>query len=131
MAGGGDGFTDGEGCFTTSIRRDNAMNLGWSVEQAFSIGLHKTDQPLLEEIKIFFKVGSISKQGSESIQFTVRSVKGLGVIIDHFEKYPLITEKLPNYKFFKQIFQLKLNKEHLTHEGLGKIVAIKATQNQG
>ena len=125
------GFTDAEGCFTNSIRRENAMNLGWSVEQAFSIGLHKTDKPLLQEFKNFFKVGSISKQGSQSIQFIVRSVKDLGVIIDNFDKYPLITEKLLNYKLFKQIFQLKLNKEHLTHEGLGKIVAIKATTNRG
>ena len=32
---------------------------------------------------------------------------------------------------FKQAFELMLNKEHLTEQGLRKIVAIKATINKG
>ena len=47
------------------------------------------------------------------------------VIIDYFYEYPLMTQKWPDYKLFKQVFQLTLNKEHLTLKGLHKIVAIK------
>ena len=59
----------------------------------FIISLHEKDKALLEEIKIYFRVGDIYKQGAKSIQFIVQSVKDLQVIINHFDKYPLITQK--------------------------------------
>ena len=46
-------------------------------------------------------------------------------------KYPLITEKLADYKLLKQAFKIVERKEHLTLEGFSKIVAIKASMNQG
>lgn len=46
-------------------------------------------------------------------------------------KYPLITQKYADYLLFKQAVLLILNKEHLTLEGLEKIVAIKASMNLG
>lgn len=76
-------------------------------------------------------VGTIHKHGKDSIQFRVSSVKDLMVIIDHFEKYPLLTQKLADYFLFKQAFEIVKRKEHLTSEGLHKIVAIKASMNNG
>lgn len=43
----------------------------------------------------------------------------------------MITQKLADYLLFKQAYELIKNKEHLTHEGLSKIVAIKASVNKG
>ena len=76
-------------------------------------------------------IGSITNLGKDSVQYRVSSVKDLEVIIDHFDKYPLITQKLADYLLFKQAFELVKRKEHLTPEGLHKIVAIKATINNG
>jgi len=56
-------------------------------------------------------------------------VKDLARIIDHFEKYPLITQKRADYEIFKQVFYLIYRKEHLTLPGLQEIVAIKASMN--
>jgi hypothetical protein len=56
-------------------------------------------------------------------------VQDLKVIIDHFDKYPLLTKKLADYLLFKQAFKLVLLKEHLTKEGVLKIVALKASIN--
>jgi hypothetical protein len=53
------------------------------------------------------------------------------VLIDHFENYPLITQKFADYKLFKQAFELIKSKQHLSPEGLRKIVAIKASLNLG
>jgi hypothetical protein len=53
------------------------------------------------------------------------------MIIDHFEKYPLLTQKWADFKLFKQVVELMSRKEHLTIEGLDKIVAIKASMNLG
>jgi len=42
------GLTDGEGCFTLSLTRDNKYNTGWRVKPVFSLGVHKKDRALLE-----------------------------------------------------------------------------------
>jgi hypothetical protein len=76
-------------------------------------------------------VGSIYRQGKDIIQFQVSSKKDIKVIIDHLDKYPLITQKLADYILFKQAFELVLRQEHVTPEGLQKIVAIKASMNRG
>jgi len=61
----------------------------------------------------------------------VESIEELQVIVDHFDKYPLITHKLSDYLLFKQALSLISNKEHLTIEGLNKLIAIKASINLG
>nr|ATI20567.1 LAGLIDADG endonuclease [Ophiognomonia clavigignenti-juglandacearum] len=53
------------------------------------------------------------------------------IIIPHFDKYPLVTQKLADYILFKEIVNLMKNKEHLTLEGLKKILSIKASLNLG
>ena len=55
----------------------------------------------------------------------------LSVTISHLENYPLITQKRADYLIFKQIFGLIKSKEHLTTEGLYKIIALKAGLNLG
>jgi hypothetical protein len=78
-------------------------------------------------------VGSIYiKQSKELAYFTVGSIGDLTkVIIPHFDKYPLLTQKRADFELFKQIVNLMENKEHLTMEGLQKIMNIKASMNWG
>ena len=125
------GFTDGEGCFTLSITKSNQVKSSWAIKPRFQINLHKKDLQLLESIQSYFCAGHISKTGSESYQLRIDSIKDIQVIIDHFDKYPLISQKFGDYQLFKQAYVLLLNKEHLTPEGIRKIVAIKATMNNG
>jgi group I intron endonuclease len=125
------GFTDAEGCFYISISKDNAFKTGWRVRLSFSIVLHSKDKEVLECIKNYLKVGIVTKNGSQSNQFRVQSVKHLVVIINHFEKYCLKTKKQADYELFKQAFYLLKDKKHVTFEGLHKIVNIKASMNLG
>lgn len=99
----------------------------------FQITLHEKDLKLLEQIKYYFgEVGHIyHKKGNKSIQYHVGSIKNLKVLIDHFDKAPLITQKLSDYLLWKSVVELVSNKEHLNREGLEKIVAIKASINLG
>ena len=83
----------GEGSFILSITENNKLKLASNVRPCFSISLHEKDKPLLQDIQSFFGVGKIYKQGSQSIQLRVESIKDLRAIIDHFDKYPLITKK--------------------------------------
>lgn len=61
----------------------------------------------------------------------VRSFKNLKIIIDHFDRYPLITKKRLDYLLFKEVFQMVTNKDHLTEEGIKKIVNLRAYINKG
>jgi len=73
---------------------------------------------------------SVNKK-DDCYYYTVGSIKELKVIIDHFDKYPLITQKQADFKLFKSVAELVNKKEHLTIEGLKKIVNIRASMNLG
>ena len=123
------GFTDGEGCFFIDISPNSEYKIGYRVKATFNIGLHLRDVSLLEQIKLFFECGKISRMGTEGIQFRVSALEDLKVIIDHFDKYPLLTNKQSDFLLFKQVVKLIEKKEHLTTQGLRKIVYIKAALN--
>lgn len=53
------------------------------------------------------------------------------IIIPHFDKYPLLTQKRADYELFKSVVECMNRGEHLTDEGIRKILAIKASINLG
>src|ERR1044071_1415654 len=79
----------------------------------------------------YFGAGKISVLAENSILFRIESIKDLEVVINHFDKYPLLTKKFKDYLLFKHAFNLVKNKEHLTLEGVRQIVAIKGSLNLG
>ena len=126
------GFTDAEGCFCLSITENKKYKLGREVKLVFSIELKEIDKDLLVKIKIFFGCGSINyNKNNKSYIFSVRSLRELKIIIDHFNKYALISDKYSDFKLFSQCFNLIELKEHLILEGLHKMVAFKASINLG
>ena len=86
---------------------------------------------MLEQIREFFAVGHITKQGLQAIQLQVQSVAELEKVLNHFHKFPLMTKKCSDLKLFIMVLEIMRRKEHLTQEGLIKIVAIKASMNRG
>ena len=64
--------------------------------------------------------------------FCVSSIKEINnVIIPHFDKYKLLTKKQIDFELFKSVVELINKGEHLTNEGLIKIIAFKASINTG
>ncbi len=125
------GFTDGEGCFFVGVSKDIKFKTGYRIKATFQIGLHEKDIALLEQIKLFFGVGQITKLGIESVQYRVSSLGDLNIIINHFDNYPLLTRKHSDYILFKEVVNLMKEGKHLTSEGLNKIVSIKSILNNG
>lgn len=125
------GFTDAEGSFSIIVAKSNNLKVQWQARLFFQISLHMKDRILLEQVKNFFGAGEIHTKTSDSLSYSVKSMADLAVIIGHFEKYPLITQKWADYEIWKQAFILIKNKEHLTMDGLNKIVALKAAMNWG
>jgi hypothetical protein len=52
-------------------------------------------------------------------------------VIEHFNNYPLRTQKYADFLLFKKAFDLVNNKEHLTEAGLRKLISIRASLNKG
>ena len=123
------GFTDGEGCFYISVSSNPRYKTAYRVKAVFHIGVHIRDLALLEQIQLFFGVGTISKLRAESVQFRVSGFENLKVIMNHFDKYPLLTNKKSDYLLFKQVVNDMDKGRHLTVEGLKKIMSIKAVMN--
>lgn len=70
----------------------SGLKTGWAVKPSFSIGLHARDRALLSSIQAFYGVGNIiSNKATNSVMYSVCSIKELEVILNHFDSYPLIT----------------------------------------
>ena len=95
--------------------------------------MHQKDALILQQIKNYLGVGFISPDtvNKTLLNYRISSIKDLVKIIDHLDKYPLITQKLADYELFKQGYYIAINKEHITLPGLHKIVALKASMNKG
>ena len=126
------GFSDGESSFSISISKNNKYKTGWNVVPAFAIELKDIDISLLHRIKEFFGIGKIQiiKNKGHAL-YVVNSIKDLhDIIIPHFEKYPLLTIKRINFLLFKEIILLMKNKEHLTKQGLQRVMIIRSIMNK-
>lgn len=78
-------------------------------------------------------VGNVTIQKNKKTAFYyVSSIKDLNeIIIPHFDKYPLISQKRADFILFKSAVELINKKDHLTQKGLMKIVEIRASMNWG
>ena len=123
-------FLDGESSFYIIMHRSNSVKTGWYVRAIFETHLHLKDKALLEKIQASLGgVGSITTRDNQ-VSFKI-FYKDLAVLIDHFDNYPLITKKRADFELFKKVLELMNRQEHLTPEGLIKIVSLKASMNRG
>nr|AEY71974.2 putative LAGLIDADG 1 endonuclease [Magnusiomyces magnusii] len=139
------GFADAESTFSIRIRsgfppsgrisNNESRLFGIRLHPIFSIELHIRDIDVLHKIKDFFKVGSVKERirgGKSSAIYSVQSINDIvTVIIPHFIKYPLITQKQADFILFSSAVKLINNEEHLTEKGLKKILSIRASMNKG
>jgi hypothetical protein len=113
------GFVDGEGSFIIEFQNLEV------VLPKFSIELHKKDLLLLKQIQKFFNgIGTITlNKNRNSAVFRVFKLKDLtNIVIPHFIKYSLITQKKADFELFRLVIKLINHGEHLTNEGIRKIL---------
>lgn len=130
------GLSDGEATFSLKFIKRSANRTGFHLQLIFRIELHCRDALILNKVQFFFGVGNFRIQKSNNRStiaiYCVESIKDLtNVIISHFDKYPLLTQKRADFELLKQIVLMMDNKEHLTMQGLKKIVSIRASLNRG
>jgi len=76
-------------------------------------------------------VGNINVKSDGTCVYYIRSLDEINILINHFDKYPLITKKHTDYLLFRSAFEIIRKKQHLTEKGFNEIVALRASLNKG
>src|SRR5262245_25535265 len=102
------GFVDGEGCFCVSFQPSRRHRFGWEVRPSFSVSQNAERAELLYLIQKRWGCGSIRPDRSDkTVKFEVRNVRDLvGIVIPHFEAYPLMSSKQADVERFNRICKL-------------------------
>lgn len=126
------GFVDAEGAFMLTFNKTKEARLGYRIRPIFQIQLHKKDVELLRQIQQYFGgIGYITEGTKDCLAFRVRSLEEIIIIVAHFDKFPLITQKRADFELFKCVVAKLLRKEHLKLKGLQEVVNIRASMNLG
>jgi hypothetical protein len=125
------GFTDGEGTFYVGINKNSTMTVGYQVLPEFRIVQHKKDIKLLYALKKYFGCGVVRINHDDRYELRVRSIEHIkNIIIPHFDRYPLITQKKFDYIKFKKIINLINQNKHLNIKGLIQVIDISSQMNR-
>jgi len=127
------GLMDAEGSFGVNLLKDDTRKLGYIISVYLELSLNYKDKFLLESIKEKFGLGNIYHNSSDNTyKWKVSDVNKISdIIIPYFTKYYLLTQKRADFYLFVEIIKIIKRKEHLTPEGLQKIINLKASLNLG
>jgi hypothetical protein len=125
------GFVDGEGCFHVSVLKHSDMSVGYQVLPEFAVVQHERDKQILFALKEFFKCGVVRRNHGDRWCYRVRRIDHLSTLCGFFDKHKLKTKKRIDYVRFRRIVKKMNNGEHLTSDGLRKIVDIAMKMNTG
>ena len=128
------GFVSGDGSFNIKISNSPSSILEKRVQLRFAIGLHIRDEYLIKSLNSYFGLSDNVKNiytHLNSIRLEVVKFSDLsGKIIPFFEKYSIQGKKASDFIKFKQAAEIISKKDHLTSQGLNKILDIKARINK-
>lgn len=136
------GFVEGEGCFSVGFIKQpdrkykKGYKTGIQVWHEFCVTQGASSLKALKEIKNFFKVGNIyinkryDNHKEHLYRYVVRKREDLlKIIIPFFKSQSMHTQKKKQFEKFAQTFEMVMRSEHLSNEGLIKIMKIAENMN--
>ena len=84
-------------------------------------------KPFMENLALFLSCNLKSytnNTGSEVLSLSISSIDNVKFIINYFNKYPLLGNKINDFKKWEQVYIMIISKEHLTDEGILKIKSL-------
>jgi hypothetical protein len=127
------GYSDGEYSFSIRVRTSLLSKLGFHISIVYSIGAEANPEniKLINLVKDYFnQEGSISKCDNMYV-YEVSSLKGLKIVRNHFENFPLQTTKIIHFQLWCKVMDIIENKEHFTRKGFLTILSIKSVFPKG
>ena len=130
------GFTDGEGCFSISIFKNNSLKFGYQVFPEFVLTQGAKSIETLEKVQNFFGCGKIyenkryDNHRENLYRYCVRNKADLlKKICPFFDKYPLETAKRHDYELFKEGLRIIEERGHLEKAGFMELQNIASKMN--
>ena len=139
------GFTSGDGSFHLNIKKSDT-NISHRVSLRFSINLNIRDAEVLKGLVTYFNTWNkssnevkvrhnqenqhVSKFNNTVSLAITKTSELIEIIIPFFEKYPIQGLKSLDFADFKKVAMMIGAKEHLTIEGLNRILEIKLNMNK-
>ncbi len=127
------GFIEGEGALSVSIKEQPTARFGYYVDPEFFLYQHESGRKILELAQALFRHGRIfPKSGSPKV--LVYSIGHQRVlteeVVPFFERYVLpLSCKRQTFERFREILAMLNRKEHLTADGMIRVVEKAYTMN--
>ena len=142
------GFTESDGHFgikylerkTKSDTRKRSVSENVSLkfrldQRAYDKPTSSDMLPFMENLASFLrctvKSYNSNKSHSEVLSLSVASIDNIGLLINYFEKYPLLGEKWDNYNKWSTVYYMIISKKHLTEKGrleIRSLIGLDASQ---
>ena len=126
------GFTDGEGSFNVSFRKREDYKIPWKISLSFNVS--QKDPVILSLFKKHLKCGSMRERKDDGIwYYEVTNFSAIqNNVIPFFNRFGFLSaKKKRDFSKFKQIAKLIENGDHLTVEGIERILKIRKEMNDG
>lgn len=131
------GFVDGEGSFCVSMNKHKTTKYKVDIRPEFEIELRADDAEILHRIQQTLNCGNIYLLEYERydwlphVKFRVGKIRDLHeLVVPFFEKYPLQAKKREVFNIFKIIVAMVYRKEHLSYEGIKRILKLREKMRQ-
>ena len=108
-------------------KRDNTVS-GYRVNLRFLLD-QKNSLYLLTLIRDLFGYGEVIVRSKEMYRYYCDTFVGLSSLHSYFSTFPLKSKKAVSYANWLKVYQMVINKEHLTTQGLEKVRVLKKTIN--
>ena len=125
------GFFDGEGSFNVSLRKRDDHLLGWQV--ILTLNVAQRDNTVLALMKRHMGCGRLQEREDGVWYYVVQNPTSIQErIIPFFEKFPFLSSvKKKNFSIFTQIAKIVSKKDHLSNEGMLKVIELREKLNEG
>ncbi len=125
------GFADGEGSFNVSFRKRGDYKMPWKVSLCFNVS--QKDKVILALFKRHLKCGSLRSRMDGVWYFEVNNFIALTEnVIPFFRQYGFLSaKKKRDFSKFRKIAKLIGDKEHLSEEGIRRILEVRQEMNDG
>lgn len=132
------GFTEADGHFGLkiiegSLKSDTRKrSISESISLRFVLNQRSYDKPnkssmlpIMQDISYFLssniKSYLVKPNLNEVLTISVQSINKLEFIVYYFNRYPLIGTKAKDFKYWEKVYNMMLDKEHLTDKGKSEI----------
>lgn len=129
------GFVEGEGMFYIGIVPSKETKSGWQVIYFFKVSQNPCGKVILDLMRKRLDCGYVKQnhkmdQSDRSLALVVRNFQDLKTKILPFFRNKLVIKKR-SFEIFEKVLFLIENKEHLSKEGLSKIIDLAYSMNTG